>query len=145
MDDILDLSSIVYRPSSLSANRINFQRCVILAVTLLTFVLFAALLLEDDDLRRPPMIHDRSRDFYTFYRRSTDFRAVTGSHQHVQLNGLAGFGVQRRDANRLAFFHQKLFAACSNNRVCHIFYPQTRPTRHRKVEYYRSPWANEQP
>jgi hypothetical protein len=71
--------------------------------------------------------------------------AVAGSQQRIQLNRIAGLGLNRGNTYGAAFFHDKLFAACLDNCICHLFILSDGPNRYRKVDYYRHLTRKRQP
>src|SRR4051812_45313101 len=88
---------------------LNFR--VILAVALFAFVLFAALLLEDDDLFAAAMTDDGCRNG-----RCSEIRTRTFAYdQGLDIDTIALFGLDARDAKRLTLGNRELFSARSDN------------------------------
>ena len=88
-----------------------------LPVALLTFVLFAALFLENDDLFAAAVPYNSGCN-----RAAPDLRvASSAKYECIEIDLFAGFGVDRRNLNCLARFDRELFAAGPNYCVTHSF------------------------
>src|SRR5687768_15751891 len=89
-------------------------------MTARSFIVLAALLLEDGDLWRAFMPGDAGGNGSSADKWPAHFRLfVAGQQQNIQLNRLADFLVDRGHAHRSAFFHAKLFAASPDYCVRH--------------------------
>src|ERR1044071_8367468 len=94
-------------------------------MALLAFVVLAALLLEDDDLRVAPEIHDGRADASAFNQRRANLRLIRArDHQNVQLDTFADLLIKQGNAHLSALFDAKLLAATPDYCVCHFpYYP----------------------
>src|SRR5437870_2171949 len=100
-------------------NRIDAHGCVALAMTLLAFILFAALELEDDDLVGAPVSEHCRFDFLLQERRAYMHVRAVGDRERIQLNACADILTQARHAHDLPLGDTILFSTRSNYCVSH--------------------------
>ena len=91
-------------------------------MALLTLVLFAALELEDNDLRSPTDLYNRARDSSALHKRSanTNPLVTSGDQYFFELNRVTGIlAGEEREAHYLSGAYPKLFSARANDCECH--------------------------
>src|SRR5262245_53521378 len=97
----------------------DLERRVGLAVAGLAAVALAALVLEDDDLFREPLLHDLRLDRDARDRRTAhlDLAAVVGEQQRTEGHLRPGWTVELLHAQGLPLAHAVLFSPCCDDGV----------------------------
>src|SRR5688572_9627654 len=94
---------------------LNFR--IILTVTFCPFVMFAAFLYKNDNFFAASMSDDGCRNGCAAELGACAF----ARNQSLDVNLFAFFFINRRHAQGLTFLDRKLFSACSDNCVTHLF------------------------
>src|SRR3989442_10422561 len=88
------------------------------------FIVFTALLLKHRNLRCPLVTGDARRHSRSTNRRAPDLSlAVASQHEHIQLDRLADFLVDRRHADGCAVLNPELLAAGFYDCIRHMALP----------------------